>query len=165
MFDKIGLFDEELVRNQDDEFNGRIVKNGGKIYLIPSLVIDYYARDTVGKVRKMFYQYGLFKPLVNKKLGTPATLRQFFPLCFVAGLIVGGVLSLFFKAVAWLYLCVFALFLLLEFVFALKEKRKMREMLILVGVFFTIHVSYGWGYLRGIWKIVIGQSFTANVNR
>ena len=165
VFDKIGLFDEELVRNQDDEFNGRIVKNGGKIYLIPSLVIDYYARDTVGKVRKMFYQYGLFKPLVNKKLGTPATLRQFFPLCFVAGLIVGGVLSLFFKAVAWLYLCVIALYLLLAFVFALKETRKMREMLILVGVFFTIHVSYGWGYLRGIWKIVIGQSFTANVNR
>ena len=165
VFDKIGLFDEELVRNQDDEFNGRIVKNGGKIYLIPSLVIDYYARDTVGKVRNMFYQYGLFKPLVNKQLGTPATLRQFFPLCFVAGLIVGGVLSLFFKAVAWLYLCVIALYLLLAFVFALKETRKMREMLILVGVFFTIHVSYGWGYLRGIWKIVIGQSFTANVNR
>ena len=165
VFDKIGLFDEELVRNQDDEFNGRIVKNGGKIYLIPSLVIDYYARDTVGKVRRMFYQYGLFKSLVNKKLGAPATLRQFFPLCFVAGLIVGGALSLFFKAVVWLYLSVIALYLLLAFVYALKETGKMKDVLILVGVFFTIHVGYGWGYLRGIWKTLTGQSFTASVNR
>lgn len=165
VFDKIGLFDEELVRNQDDEFNGRIIKNGGKIYLIPSLVIDYYARDTVGKVGRMFYQYGLFKPLVNKKLGAPATLRQFFPLCFVAGLIVGGVLSLFFKTIVCLYWGVLVLYLLLALVSALRETRGIAEVVVLVWVFFSIHVSYGWGYLRGIWKLVTGRSFTAKVNR
>lgn len=69
VFDKVGLYDNELIRNQDDELNGRIIKNGGKIYLIPSIVTKYYARDKISKVRKMFYQYGLYKPLVNKKLG------------------------------------------------------------------------------------------------
>ena len=165
VFDQIGLFDEELVRNQDDEFNGRIIKNGGKIYLIPSLVIDYYARDTVGKVRRMFYQYGLFKPLVNKKLGSPATSRQFFPLCFVVGLIVGGVLSLFCKSIACIYSGVICLYVLLALVSGLKESKDVREVAILVWVFFSIHVSYGWGYLRGIWKIMTRQSFTAKVNR
>ena len=165
VFDNIGLFDEELVRNQDDEFNGRIIKNGGKIYLIPSLVIDYYARDTIRKVRRMFYQYGLFKPLVNKKLGTPATLRQFFPLCFVLGLIVGGMLSLFFKAIFCLYVSVIALYFLLAFVFALKATKNLKEVLILVWVFISIHLSYGWGYWVGLWKIMTGQSFTAKVNR
>ena len=82
IFDKVGLYDEELVRNQDDELNARIIKAGGKIYLIPQLVCEYYARDTAKKVYKMFYQYGVFKPLVNKKLGSPATVRQFFPLFF-----------------------------------------------------------------------------------
>ena len=47
VFDKIGLFDEELVRNQDDEFNGRIIQNGGKILLLPQVVTDYFARKDV----------------------------------------------------------------------------------------------------------------------
>lgn len=165
IFDKIGYFDEELVRNQDDEFNGRIVKNGGKIYLIPSLVIDYYARDTIKKVRKMFYQYGLFKPLVNKKLGSPATLRQFFPLCFVCGLIVGALLSLCFKAILLLYLGIIGLYILLALTFSFKETKNVKQIVILPWVFFSIHVSYGWGYLNGLWKILRGQSFSAKVNR
>lgn len=165
IFDKIGYFDEELVRNQDDEFNGRIVKNGGKIYLIPSLVIDYYARDTIKKVRKMFYQYGLFKPLVNKKLGSPATLRQFFPLCFVCGLIVGTLLSLCFKVILLLYLGIIGLYILLALTFSFKETKNVKQIVILPWVFFSIHVSYGWGYLNGLWKILRGQSFSAKVNR
>ena len=57
IFDKIGYFDEELIRNQDDEFNGRIIKNGGHIYLLPDVEIKYFARDKISKVYKMFYQY------------------------------------------------------------------------------------------------------------
>ena len=79
LFDKIGLYDTDMIRNQDDELNGRIIKNGGKIYLLPDVEIKYFARDKISKVRKMFYQYGLYKPLGNKKLGSPATIRQFFP--------------------------------------------------------------------------------------
>jgi hypothetical protein len=83
------MYDTDLIRNQDDEFNGRIIKNGGKIYLLPEVEIKYFARDKISKVRKMFYQYGLYKPLVNKKLGSPATIRQFFPLFFVLFLMIG----------------------------------------------------------------------------
>ena len=80
VFDRIGLFDTDLTRNQDDELNARLTNHGGKIYLIPQLVINYTARDTIGKMSRMYYQYGLYKPLVNKKLGSPASMRQFFPL-------------------------------------------------------------------------------------
>ena len=52
VFNKIGLFDEELTRNQDDEFNGRLLKAGGKIFLIPDVAIDYTARDSFAKMRK-----------------------------------------------------------------------------------------------------------------
>lgn len=165
IFDKIGLFDEELVRNQDDEFNGRIVKNGGRIFLIPSVVIDYFARDTIQKVSKMFYQYGLFKPLVNKKLGQPATLRQFFPPVFVLGLGLGLIASCFSKLILALYLLVIALYLFLAFTFGTKGTKNIRELFILVATFFTIHVSYGWGYLVGIYKILMKKSFVAQSNR
>ena len=95
IFDKVGLYDVDLVRNQDDELNARIIKHGGKIYLLPELIVDYYARDTIKKTGTMFYQYGLYKPLVNCKLGAPATVRQFIPVGFVLGIIGCGILGIF----------------------------------------------------------------------
>lgn len=47
VFDRVGLFDEELVRNQDDEFNFRLLRAGGRILLVPGVVSHYYARRTL----------------------------------------------------------------------------------------------------------------------
>ena len=168
IFEKIGGFDEELIRNQDDEFNARIIKNGGRIYLIPNLVVDYYARNKISKVSRMFYQYGLFKPLVNKKLGSPATVRQFFPLLFVVGLIVGGLLSIPFAIIRYLYAAILLLYLLIALYFSMKEgirNKDARLVFLLPCIFFTIHVSYGWGYLRGIYKILMKKPFAVQSNR
>lgn len=167
IFDRIGYFDPELIRNQDDEFNGRIIKNGGSIYLIPSLVIDYYARDKVSKMAKMFYQYGLFKPLVNRKLGSPATLRQFFPFIFVLGLILGFSLSFFFKSLFWITGAVLILYYIMALTFSAFEAikyRNFRLIFLLPYVFFVIHLSYGWGYLVGIFKFLLLNMKSSNVN-
>lgn len=164
VFDKIGYFDEELIRNQDDEFNGRIIKYGGHIYLIPSIVINYYGRDSIGKVAKMFYQYGLFKPLVNKKLGNPATVRQFFPPLFVVGLIGGLLLSFVHPIFCILYMVVLALYLFLAIYFSVKQFKNIKKVLLLIATFVTIHVSYGWGYLCGYVKLLLKRNLTAESN-
>lgn len=164
VFERIGYFDEELVRNQDDEFNGRIIKYGGRIYLIPSVVIDYYARDTIGKVSKMFYQYGLFKPLVSKKLGNPATVRQFFPPLFVLGLVVGLLLSIFSPICRILYVAVLVLYLFLAVYFSVKQFKNIKKIFLLIATFVTIHVSYGWGYLCGFVKMIMKRNLTAESN-
>lgn len=164
VFDKIGYFDEELIRNQDDEFNGRIIKYGGHIYLIPSIVINYYGRDSIGKVAKMFYQYGLFKPLVNKKLGNPATVRQFFPPLFVVGLIGGLLLSFVHPIFCILYMVVLALYLFLAIYFSVKQFKNIKKVLLLIATFVTIHVSYGWGYLCGCVKLLLKRNLTAESN-
>lgn len=168
IFDKIGLFDLDLIRNQDDEFNARIIKNGGKIFLIPDLVVNYYARDKISKMAKMFYQYGLFKPLVNKKLGSPATIRQFFPVLFLLGLFIGIPLSYINNSLAIIYWVVILLYCILISYFSLEEMKKWKDwklILLLPLTFFTIHVSYGWGYLRGIYKVLLGYSFSVNTSR
>ncbi len=168
VFDQVGMYDVELVRNQDDELNGRIVKNGGKIYLIPSIVTKYYARDKISKVRKMFYQYGLYKPLVNRKLGAPATIRQFFPLAFVLGLIFGAILSLANCLMAKLYLILILSYVILAFWFTMKSITKTGNWLQLVYqpmIYLTVHLSYGWGYLTGIYKILLQKPFYAESNR
>ena len=165
IFDKIGYFDEELIRNQDDEFNGRIIKNGGKIFLLPHLVIDYYARDTIKKVYKMFYQYGLFKPLVNKKLGSPATIRQFFPLLFVLGLLLGPFTFFISRWFIVAYLAVILLYFGLATYFSLKDSRSLKQVIIQDWIYFVVHFGYGWGYLVGLFKLLFKRSFAVNANR
>jgi len=155
VFDRIGLFDEELIRNQDDEFNGRIIKNGGKIFLIPDVVIDYFARDKVSKLSQMFYQYGLFKPLVNKKLGSSATIRQFFPLLFVL-LILFTLIFLTFQLPFYeVFLTGLGLYLVLAISFAVKEGDSFSESLFIPILYFVLHVSYGFGYIRGIFRFLV----------
>jgi glycosyltransferase involved in cell wall biosynthesis len=158
VFDRIGLFDEDLVRNQDDELNARLTKKGGKIYLIPFVKINYYARKSIPKMIKMFFQYGYFKPLVNKKVKKPATLRQFVPLFFTLYLFF--LLASGFAGTIWflIFLIPFLFYVLLSLIVSLKVsiRRKQIEFLFLLpGVFFLIHISYGWGYLRGIFKHII----------
>jgi glycosyltransferase involved in cell wall biosynthesis len=165
LFDRIGYFDEELIRNQDDEFNGRIIKNGGKIYLLPQLVIDYYARDKVSKVYKMFYQYGLFKPLVNKKLGSPATLRQFFPLLFVLGLLFGPFMGFVSKWFLVAYAAVIMLYFCLAMYFSFKDSRNPKLILFQAWTYFVVHFAYGWGYTRGLLKLLLKRPFVVKVNR
>lgn len=168
IFDKIGLFDTDLVRNQDDEFNGRLTKNGGKIYLIPQVIIDYTARDSFSKMRRMYYQYGLFKPLVNKKLGSPATIRQFFPLLFLLGIILGGLLGFFFPVIRYIYFIVLAIYLLIGLFVGCKAaigNHKPALLLLMPYTFFNIHIAYGWGYLKGIFEILFKRSFNVKANR
>lgn len=158
IFDRIGFFDNDLVRNQDDEFNARIIRNGGNIYLIPSVIIDYYARDSISKMAQMYFQYGLFKPLVLYKVGLPATARQFFPLLFVLTLIAGTFLSAFSTSILWVMVQIIFLYFSLSIFFSLFEaikKRKIFLLLFLPYTFLVIHLSYGWGYFVGIIKFLI----------
>ena len=168
VFEKTGLFDTDLVRNQDDEFNGRLLNMGGKIYLIPQVIINYTARDSIRKMRHMYYQYGLYKPLVNKKLGAPATVRQFFPLLFLLGLVVGGVLSVFFAWIRYIYLAVLALYLIIGLVVgsmgAIRTHKPVMAVL-MPYVFLNVHLSYGYGYLCGIFKVLLNKSFNVKSNR
>lgn len=168
LFERIGNYDTELIRNQDDELNGRIIKNGGKIYLIPDLKIRYFSRDKISKVRRMFYQYGLYKPLVNKKLGSPATARQFVPLLFLLGIVLGGILSVFSIYIMYTYFAILALYLAIGLFigckYAVKYRRPMLTLL-MPYVFANVHLSYGYGYLRGIYKILANKKFNVESNR
>ena len=160
LFDTIGFFNEELTRNQDDEFNARTIQQGGKIYLVPGLSVTYYARDTISKTAQMFYQYGLFKPLVNKYLKRPATIRQFVPLAFLVGLVVGFPLVFLHPVILGTYCAG-----ILLYVMCLTGIAAYYRNIYLPLVFATIHFSYGFGYLAGICKILWKQSFNVETNR
>lgn len=159
VFEKYGLFDEELIRNQDDEFNSRIVSQGGKIWLLPDIEIKYFARDSFDKIFRMFYYYGFFKPLVNKKVGEAATLRQFVPPVFVLSLIIGISLLLVQPLSGKVFLgLVLVPYLMINAFFSIKIAITERSVLMFFSLLFTflgIHISYGIGYLRGVYRFMI----------
>ena len=168
VFERVGLFDEEMVRNQDDEFNGRITQSGGKIYLIPDIAVEYYARKDLRTTFKMYYQYGLFKPLGNKKLKHPTTIRQFIPGLFVAGLFGGAVLSAIFPFLWWIYGLVIILYFLVALAIGVRQAVKRNKAGIIFFfplVFVTVHLAYGTGYWLGIWKVLTGASFEVKASR
>jgi succinoglycan biosynthesis protein ExoA len=56
--ERLGLFDESLVRNQNDEFNLRTVRAGGRIWQSPRIVSWYYPRSSLGALFRQYFQYG-----------------------------------------------------------------------------------------------------------
>jgi len=160
VFDRIGLFDEELVRNQDDELNQRLIKHGGRVLLSPQIICKYFARDSLAKLWRMYYQYGYFKPLVVRKVGGVMTLRQLAPPLFVLFLAVtalAGIVSLALVPAPWKFAApaAFALiassYMLVIGACAAGAVRKygLAVAAALVVVFPALHISYGIGYLRG----------------
>jgi len=153
VFDKYGYFDTELARDQDDEYNARLRKNNRKILLVPDVRIEYYARDSRKTQFQMNYQYGLFKPLVAKKIGKPISIRQIVPFLFVCWLLIGSIVSIFSKAMMIINVGIALVYIGISLVISLKEALHVHDMkliFILPQIFFIQHFAYGCGYLSGI---------------
>lgn len=154
VFTRIGLFDEELVRDQDDEFNYRLRENGGKIVLNPEIKSVYSARSTPQSLWKQYFQYGFWKVRVLQKHPRQMSLRQFVPPAFVLSLIGSTLLAIFTPWGKWLLLLAAGSYLLanLAATFVTTSKKGRQHLLLLPTAFAIIHVSYGLGFLIGLFK-------------
>jgi cellulose synthase/poly-beta-1,6-N-acetylglucosamine synthase-like glycosyltransferase len=155
VFDKVGLFDEELVRNQDDEFNYRVVKAGYKILLKREIKANYYVRASFKKLFKQYFQYGYWKVYVNKKHSAITSIRQLVPLFFVLYLIFGLGLSFYSRLFCYFFLLVLLLYLILAISNAVKLTGKINEIVLVIFAFIILHTSYGLGYLEGIFNFIL----------
>ncbi|PYP91744.1 MAG: glycosyltransferase family 2 protein [Gemmatimonadetes bacterium] len=152
LFERLGLFDEELVRNQDEEFSFRVLRAGGRVLLVPGVVCFYYARRSLRQLGRMFYQYGLFKPLVALKLGRIMTLRQVVPAAFVLSVLLTIVAAPWIAAARTLTALILGTYVALNAACALVLgwRHGARVGLAAAGVFAVVHVCYGCGFLRGM---------------
>lgn len=155
IFEAIGYFDEDLVRNQDDEFNFRLLKNGFKIYLSQKIRSNYYVRGSFSKLFKQYYQYGYWKVFVNQKHKTITTLRQIVPLLFVCFLLFGSIFSIVFPVLTYVYLAILLSYVAMAFFFAIKKSKAVKTVFLLAFTFFELHLSYGLGYLLGVIEFLI----------
>lgn len=156
----IGLFDEELVRNQDDELNFRVQKTGKKILLNPKIKSTYFSRGDFKKLWRQYYQYGFWKVRVIQKHKKPASIRHLIPLMFVLFLLFGGIGSIFSNLIRIGYFSTILLYLLLDATFSLKvcKKKSFAHFPYLFITFPILHISYGVGFILGIFNFYIFKS-------
>ena len=153
VFNKIGLFNERLIRNQDIEFNSRIIKNDGKIYLNPEIKSYYYNRSNVHELCKQNFQNGRWN--IYTMLLSPGSLsvRHFVPFLFLFSLLFASFVSCFLMVGKIVLISVLISYFSLSIIFSFKIgiKNNLKLIPILPLVFFLLHISYGlgsfWGFL------------------
>jgi len=141
VFEKIGLFNENLLRSQDMEFNLRLRKAGGKILLVPDIVACYYPKSTLGEFFIHNFEDGVWAIYPLKFIKIPFKLRHYLPLIFVLTL----PLSIF-------PYILFSLFFSAQI--ALREK-DLKLFFLMPLVFFCRHFGYGFGSILGLVKILV----------
>lgn len=149
-----GLFDEELVRNQDDELNLRLRKAGGRILLDPSIVVSYRPRGSWLAVWRQYFGYGRWKIPVMSKHGQVLTARSLAPLALVlsVALLAGSAPA---SALARRLLAAeLGTYAALAVLFGAVSLRRRRERIGLLpataATFPAFHLGYGTGMVAGL---------------
>lgn len=152
LIERAGPFDEEQVRNQDDEYNYRLREQGARILLAPDVRSRYYSRSTFGSLGRQYFQYGFWKVRVLQKHPRQMRMRQFVPPLFVAALMsctTLAALGLIPWRVLGMLLAVYGVAGVAASVWAAGRAHWRLIPLILVA-FPTLHLAYGAGFLCGL---------------
>ena len=152
VFRKVGGFDEEMVRNQDDELSYRIRERGGRILLDPSIRSRYYPRSTLRSLWRQYFQYGYWKVRVMQKHPRQMRARQFAPPTLVATLVVSAALAPASGVARTAFALVSGAYLAANLAASAWTARRAdaRSAPWLPIVFGALHVSYGVGFLTGL---------------
>ena len=155
VFNKVGKFDLNLAKNQDDEFNYRVKKAGYEILLNPDIHADYLVRAGFGQLWRQYFQYGYWKVYVNKMHKTITTLRQLMPLLLVVFFLVLIPLSFYDPIFLRFLILGVAIYMIGALVSAVTQTVHPVQLIRIISSFVILHFSYGFGYLLGIVNFIV----------
>jgi len=156
LIDKIGYFNENLVRTEDIEFNRRIKKNGGRVMIFPDIEIKYLARSSYSELFINNFSNGFGIIWESQYSGPSFSLRHLIPLLFLTTLITFGVLSIFFDLFKIILVTEVVLYIFSTVIFSLKISTKRKDLSLFPYIFWafvTLHFSYALGSIWGIIKL------------
>ena len=162
IFNKVGLFNELLVRAQDYEFNRRIIKYGYKVWLNKDVSIKYYPK---GNIYQIIKKYFLLEAPYNAYMWYLApytfSVRHIITLFFVLGIIFGGLLASFSKIIFIIYSFTLLVYFSLAFTSSILLSIKYKKLFLLIFMpflFFIFHTMHGLGVLYGLIKLFLKLS-------
>ena len=154
LFDRIGNYDEDLLTNEDYEFNARIKRNGGRIWFNPQIRCTYYARENLNALARQYWRYGFWKWRMLKKDPTTLRWRQALPPLFVGILLLSAVTSPWILWSRYLLAAVITLYVITLFLSSSLTMKRSTSLWTIVGVplaIATMHITWGAGFL---WSMV-----------
>ena len=152
VFARIGDFDVELVRNQDDELNFRLQQAGGTVWYDPDISTDYFSSPSLRRFWRQYFQYGEYKIRVAQKRNGLASVRHLVPATFVVGTAVSLLVTAARREPGWA-LAILGPYAIANGVASIAAARRSRANPGRIAIAYAVlHTSYGVGFLSGVWR-------------
>ena len=157
VYDKIGLNNEALGRNEDNDINSRILRCGGKIFQTPAVKLKYYNQATLRGLCRQAYGNGLWNLLMLWANASTWRFRYFATFFFDLWLVLFGMLSIWKPVFLYPLLLAVGLYALMLLVVMVQVGFRKGWSLVLLVPFsvFCYHVTYGLGTAAGLWRFLI----------
>lgn len=155
LVDRIGFFDETLLTNEDYEFNARIRKSGGKVWLDPSIRSIYFSRSSLLELARQYLRYGFWKWHMLRRYPNTLKWRQALPPLFVLSILVLSITMFFISLAGWALTGEIVIYLGILFLAGVRSGLRRRMSYLLIGLPLAIsvmHISWGSGFLWSILK-------------
>ena len=157
LFDRIGGFDERMTRNQDNELNFRIRKNGGKIFMNGKIRVIYYCRDTMRGIMRMGFMNGRWNVITMALVPGSMGVRHFVPLAFVLSTLLLVLLTLLTRSMLFggLLALEWGAYLLLDafYSYTIAREKGWRYLPVELILYPAFHFAYGTGSMVGLVKL------------
>ena len=153
IFGCIGGYDEEMICNQDDEFNFRAIQAGKNIWMDPAIKTKYYARSSYLKLFRQYFYYGCYKVRGIQKRRHIFSFRHIIPSIFIPALLV-TLINGYFLQQAWISFSVVSIYLIFNFAASIFSTPSFRLIPFISFAFWTLHSGYGLGFIWGLFRFI-----------
>ncbi len=160
LWKQLGGFDETLLANEDYDFNYRVRKNGGCVFLNPELVTEYFARATLSDLAQQYFRYGKWKLKMLSKAPKSLRLRHVIPPAFLLGLLLSGLVGLALNFFFVIFLFLLSAYLLANIIAAIHASLRAGSVgtfPMVIIVFIIMHFSWGGGLLYSFFDNIFSQ--------
>ena len=156
VFEKIGLFNENLRSTSDMDFNVRLKKSGGKIILVPSIIATYYTRNNFMKFIKNNFRNGFWAIYPLRFVDyLPVSFRHLVPLFFMLGMVGGSIVSIFSSTLFFVFQAVLFIYFHSAIYFSFSFiKKGFINIFLMPLLFLVLHVTYGSGSLWAVLNVL-----------
>ena len=153
--ERIGLYDETLLTNEDYEFNVRLRQAGAKIWLDPEIRSIYFARSNLAALAQQYWRYGFWKARMLRRYPGTVRWRQALPPLFVLSLFFWAALALVLPVAGWIFVLELVIYSLIILLVGVQQGIKRRDPALILGVPLAIvvmHISWGSAFL---WSMIV----------
>src|SRR6266487_2868184 len=142
LIDKLGGYNESLLTNEDYEFNTRIRKSNGRVWLDPSIRSIYFARSTYLELIHQYWRYGFWKWQMLRRFPDTIRWRQALPPLFVLSLLGLALISIFLPVASWVLISGLILYFFILLLAGVHAAIKQHKLFLLPGLPLAISVMH-----------------------